>query len=410
MKKIWSVWLLLLLPLPCCAQGKRESELIFPPETCHNHASCIVECLHGDLLVCWYHGSGERSADDVKVEGARKPHGATGWSERFLMADTPGFPDTNPCMFVDPQQRLWLVWQTIIANEWHTALIKTKISSSFDQPGPPRWESNDTILLKPGPEFADTVQRQCDRDEADAGQMPADQQARVRAYLAERRRRASDRYFSRMGWMTRAHPYVLDQRLILPLYSDGYNFSLMAFSDDDGVTWTTSQPLVGMGNVQPSIVRKRDGTLVAYMRNNGPPPKRLFRSESTDRGKTWSPVTRTDLPNPGSGAEVIALTNGHWVLAYNDTERGRHRLALSISENEGKTWPITRHLEASEPGPDATHASYPSIIQARDGSLHVTYTYTLRGKNVPNDGQGKRERECIKHVHLDEGWIREKSD
>src|ERR1700687_938686 len=52
-----------------------ESELIFPPEHLHNHASCIVECPSRDLLVCWYNGSGERSADDVKVEGARKRQG-----------------------------------------------------------------------------------------------------------------------------------------------------------------------------------------------------------------------------------------------------------------------------------------------------------------------------------------------
>src|SRR5262245_47140312 len=94
-----------------------ESELVFPPEYLHNHASCIVECPNGDLLVCWYNGSGERSADDVKVEGARKRKGEKTWSQRFLLADTPGFPDTNPCMFIDPKERLWLIWQTIIANQ-----------------------------------------------------------------------------------------------------------------------------------------------------------------------------------------------------------------------------------------------------------------------------------------------------
>jgi hypothetical protein len=47
------------------------SELIFPLEYWHNHGSCIVEAPNGDLIVCWFHGSGERTADDVKVEGAR---------------------------------------------------------------------------------------------------------------------------------------------------------------------------------------------------------------------------------------------------------------------------------------------------------------------------------------------------
>src|SRR5262249_31705740 len=54
---------------PASATGKAflESELIFPLEHWHNHASCIVEAADGDLLVCWFHGSGERTADDVKI-------------------------------------------------------------------------------------------------------------------------------------------------------------------------------------------------------------------------------------------------------------------------------------------------------------------------------------------------------
>ena len=86
-----------------------ESEFIFPLEHWHNHASCIVEAPNGDLLVCWFHGSGERTADDVKIEGARKKRGARAWSPRFTMADTPGYPDTNCAMFIDPQRRLWLL-------------------------------------------------------------------------------------------------------------------------------------------------------------------------------------------------------------------------------------------------------------------------------------------------------------
>src|SRR5262245_27769939 len=92
-----------------------EAELIFPLEHWHNHASTIVECPNGDLLVCWFHGSGERTADDVKIDGARRRKNSTTWN-RFTMADTPNYPDTNPTMFIDPRQRLWLLWPTILAN------------------------------------------------------------------------------------------------------------------------------------------------------------------------------------------------------------------------------------------------------------------------------------------------------
>ena len=110
-------------------------------------------------------------------------------------------------------------------------------------------------------------------------------------------------------------------------------------------TWKTSAPLVGGGNIQPSIVRKKDGTLFTLMRDNGPAPKRLHKSESRDAGLTWSPVTDSDLPNPGSGAEIISLRNGHWVLIYNDTERGRNSLMVAISDDEGQTWKWKRRLE-----------------------------------------------------------------
>src|SRR5262245_52209946 len=58
-----------------------ESELIFPPQHLHTHGSCIVECANGDLIACWYRGSGERRADDVGVYGARKRRGEKRWSE-----------------------------------------------------------------------------------------------------------------------------------------------------------------------------------------------------------------------------------------------------------------------------------------------------------------------------------------
>ena len=86
----------------------------------------------------------------------------------------------------------------------------------------------------------------------------------------------------------------------------------------------------GAGNVQPSLVRKRDGTLAAYMRDNGPAPKRVPMSTSHDDGITWSPVVDTDIPNPGTSIEAIALRDGRWVMVYNDVERGRHSLAVSL--------------------------------------------------------------------------------
>jgi predicted neuraminidase len=382
------------------------AELVFPLESWHNHASAIVECPNGDLLVCWFHGSGERTADDVKIEGARLRRGSKTWT-RFTMADTPNYPDTNCTMFIDPQQRLWLLWPTILANEWHTALMKYRLSSDYQKAeGPPRWEANEVLHITPGPEFETTVIQAAAAFEAAAKDASPERQKVIRDYIERTKKNAADKFFRRLGWMTRAHPFVLDgKRLIVPLYSDGFSFSLMAITDDWGKSWTTSTPLVGAGNIQPSIVRKKDGTLFTLMRDNGPAPKRLQMSESRDAGKTWSPVVDSAIPNPGSGAEIISLKNDHWVLIYNDTEQGRNSLAVAISTDEGQTWRWRRHLEFEASGPEAGAFHYPSIIQARDGSLHASYSYHLNKKNLPLDAEGKPARKSIKHAHFNEEWV-----
>ncbi|MCI0338516.1 MAG: exo-alpha-sialidase [Acidobacteria bacterium] len=395
-------------PQPSKARPFLESELIFPLEHWHNHASAIVECPNGDLLVCWFHGSGERQADDVKVEGARKKKGSAKWGPRFTMADTPGYPDTNCTMFIDPEQRLWLLWPTILANEWHTALMKYKISKRYELDGPPVWEVSEVLHLTPGPEFEVAVKEAMDLLESGTGNRPESSGTPTREYIERTRKNASDKLYRRLGWMTRAHPFILNnQRLIVPLYSDGFSFSLMAITDDWGRNWKTSKPLVGRGNIQPSIVKKKDGALFTLMRDNGSAPKRLHQSESRDNGETWSAVSDSDLPNPGSGAEIISLRNGHWVLICNDTERNRNSLAVMISDDEGKSWKWKRHLEYDSPGPEAGQYHYPSIIQARDGTLHATYSYHLNPnrKDVEKDAEGKPKRKAIKHARFNEEWV-----
>ena len=110
-------------------------------------------------------------------------------------------------------------------------------------------------------------------------------------------------------------------------------------------------------------------------------------------GVSWSPVIDSLFPNPGAGIEAIRLANGHWVLIYNDSPRGRHSLAISVSDDEGATWKATRHLEQVAPGGGQFH--YPSIIQAQDNSIHATYTSRLTG-------QGS----TIAHARFDEEWLK----
>ena len=375
------------LAIAPAAEPQYSSELLFPPETWHNHSSSIVELPNRDLLVCWFHGSGERTADDVLIRAARWRDGRRAWSQPFTMADTPGFPETNPVLYVDRRERLFFFWPLIIAHKWETALMKYRISTNFQQEtGPPVWSFQDNIVLSPKNIAAKTKAFVAG---ATAGNP---QLAAAGARLVER---AEDEYFSRMGWFTRTHPLELPSgRLLVPMYSDGYSFGIMAISDDGGVTWRGSEPIVGFGGIQPSVVRKNDGTLVAYLRDNGPAPKRAQISTSSDDGESWTDARDTDVFNPGSSVEVVRLRNGHWIMVHNDLEKGRHSLVAAVSEDEGRTWPVRRHLDGRPEAASTNQYHYPSVIQARDGAIHVTYShFAAEGKS-------------IKHARFTEDWVR----
>ena len=364
-----------------------QSELVFPLHHQHNHAPGIVEFPDGDLLVSWYRGSGERTADDVAVYGARYDQQNKQWSDAFLMADTPEFPDCNTCMMVDDRDQIWLFWPIILANSWESCLTNYKVAKRFDAQGRPRWRNQRTILLKPQ-DFSSQANALLDellkKHPQFAAAIDGDE-------LKQWRERLNDKLYQRLGWQPRCKPTVLPSgRILLPLYSDTYSISIMAISDDRGRTWFASQPLIGFGNIQPAVLRRDDGTLVAYMRENGPRDK-IRVAESKDDGVSWGPVGEAELPNPGSGLDGVRLANGHWLLVYNDTIKGRMSLAVSISTDEGHTWSRTAHLENQEAG--SYH--YPAVIQARDGRIHVAYSYFVQG--------GK----SMKHAEFDEAWVSE---
>ncbi|MHC5542110.1 exo-alpha-sialidase, partial [Singulisphaera rosea] len=141
----------------------------------------------------------------------------------------------------------------------------------------------------------------------------------------------------------------------------------------------------------------------AYMREAG--PRACIRvAESKDDGITWGTVGDTTLPNPGSGVDAVRLENGHWLMVYNDSKTERSKLAASISEDEGKTWKWTRHLESHRAG----RYHYPAVIQGHDGTIHAIYSCFTAAEQPP--AKGKPEifvAKGIKHAAFNEAWVRE---
>ncbi len=368
-----------LLILTASALADVTGEFIFPFQDKHVHSSSIVECPNGDLLVCWFYGSGERTAPDVRIRGARLVSGKKQWSPVFEMADTANLPDCNPVLFVDPSDKLWLAWIAVQAERWENSILKVRSSTDYQNVGAPIWNWQDVILLQPGDTFARVL---LDGLNTLGPKSPlwSDYAPKYIKLITEA---ANDAGKRQTGWMTRTHPLVLSSgRALLPLYSDGFNVGLVAISDDRGITWRASSPIVGLGNIQPSLVEMSNGDIMAFMRDNGGLPNRIQTSVSQDQGETWTLTQDMSIPNPGSSVEAIALKDGSWLLVCNDTEKGRHQLTAYLSHNEGTTWQLSHYLEKVKP--DQGSFSYPSVIQAKDGTVHVTYSYHLphEGKTI----------------------------
>lgn len=365
-----------------------QRSMVFPLQHQHVHGSSLVELPDGGLLMAWFQGSGERSADDVRIMGARLAKGSTQWSAPFELADTPHLPDCNPVLFM-ADGKLFLVWIAVQANRWENSILRVRTTTKFGGQGAPQWEWQDNILLKPGDSFADEV-------EAKLKELPplqagwAEYAPRYDRLIVDASQDATKRS---TGWMTRIKPLVLaDGKILLPLYSDGFNLSLIAISDDGGRSWLPSQPIVGRGNIQPALVQRRDGSIVAYMRDSGDAPTRVQASESRDGGRSWSVADKTEFPS-GASVDALVLRDGRWAMLFNDVDDGRYRLSLYVSDDEGRTWPVRYPIELDRD--EKGRFSYPSLIQTADGMLQLSYSYHLAS-----------DTKTISHVVVDPNQLR----
>lgn len=164
----------------------------------------------------------------------------------------------------------------------------------------------------------------------------------------------------------------------------------LEISNDSGKTWTSSGDLndgKNFGAIQPSILNYGNGKLQLLSRTKN---EVITQNWSYDYGKSWDTMKATDLPNPNSGIDAISLKDGRQLLVYNPTGKDwGDRVPLSIGiSTDGKKWDRILDLEPLTPTTDkeGEEYSYPTMIQAADGLVHIVYTWN---------------RETVKYVVLD---------
>ncbi|MDX1946592.1 MAG: sialidase family protein [Pirellulaceae bacterium] len=174
---------------------------------------------------------------------------------------------------------------------------------------------------------------------------------------------------------------LADDRLLCPSSTENQGWRVhLEWTKDGGKTWERTAALcdgLTQHAIQPTVLRHGE-RLQMLCRNRASGP--LWQTWSDDAGRTWTKLEPAALPHPGSGIDGVTLADGRQLLVYNHTTKGRSPLNVAVSEN-GRQWLAALVLE-DQPG----EYSYPAVIQAKDGMVHITYTW-------------KRQR--VKHIVVD---------
>lgn len=129
----------------------------------------------------------------------------------------------------------------------------------------------------------------------------------------------------------------------------------------------------GLAPEEPGWWVLPDNRLVALFRDNGGSGY-LFRSFSTNNGRSWSKPVKTNFPDAKSKFSVLRLADGHYVIVSNPDPRKRDPLAISISD-DGLVFHTMGYLVGGR------NVDYPHVIE-HDGNLFVAFSSAKQSVEV----------------------------
>ncbi|MDO5606457.1 MAG: exo-alpha-sialidase [Paracoccus sp. (in: a-proteobacteria)] len=372
-----------------------RDEAFLPSPMVQNHAAFLHMDEGGDLVCCWFGGTLEGKSD-ISIFASVLPAGVDQWGPPQRLSDDPQHSEQNPVLFAAPSGELWLL---------HTS----QPSGNQDQ--------------------CRVRMARVSRDPADKTRLTAE----TGRYLDLPR-----------GSFVRGNMVLRqDGSWLLPIFrcvpregqkwTGSHDTAAVAISRDQGESWDFQELDGSLGCVHMSPVQAAGGAMPAFFRRRQ--ADQVWRTDSADDGDTWSRPEATDLLNNNSSIAATRLRDGRIALICNlssaetSTDRReslydelgeaddrpdadptggcapvwgvpRAPVAVCLSDDGGRSFPRRIVIEDG-PGTctsnDSTDGrnkemSYPWLLEAPDGTLHLAYTYYRR---------------AIKHVRLSPGWDNE---
>lgn len=290
------------------------------------HASTVLRTEEGKFLVAWFGGTYEKH-DDVGIWLSKGEPGQ--WSAPVEVAKLREDAHWNPVLFKNPSGEIILFF---------------KVGKTIDD-----WETWYMVSADNGDTWSEANEL-----------VPGDKGGRG---------------------PVRNKPIVLSDGSWLAPASNEKEEVWNAFidrSEDGGKTWVSTEFLEvnrdsvpGEGVIQPALWESEPGKVHMLLRSSAGV---ICRSDSEDYGKTWSPVYKTNLPNPNSGIDITKLSNNTLVLIFNPDDKNwgsRSPISLTVSKDNGKTWNPVIDIET---GIEDDEFSYPSVISF-DDTVALTYTW-----------------------------------
>lgn len=317
------------------------------------HAPALLELENGDLLCVWFAGSFEGSAD-IKVICSRLPKGADAWEQPVQVSYDPKRSEQNPSLFAGPDGAVWAMYTAQLDrvpgkdNMQFTSVVRRQ--KSFD--GGKTWSEYDTVFPREGTFCRQPIQ-----------------------------------VLSNGRW-------IFGNWICTDSGGLAGDPTVFQISDDQGKTWREVAMPNSNGHVHANVVELEKGHLVAFMRSRA--ADFIHRSESFDNGDSWSEPVPTPLPNNNSSISAVKLASGRIAIACNPTCTPnpvpgvaawpglRCPVAVALSEDGGKTFPMIRWMErgegfmGDENKTNNKQYEYPYLMQGKDGALHLAFAYKNR--------------------------------